>query len=60
VLFRRTIHLSVSRKHWTEVTYEGLIQVQSVINKSKVAIKARRIILLLSLGVVLYRGTMSY
>ena len=43
MLFRRTVHLSVSSKHWAEVTYGGCLM-----NKSRIAIKTGRRIPLLS------------
>jgi len=48
VLFRRAVQLSVSSKHWAEVTYGRPIQLLSVMNKSRIAIKTGRTILLLS------------
>jgi hypothetical protein len=48
VLFRRAVQLCVSSKHWAEVTCGRAIRVLSVMNKSRIAIKTRRIILLLS------------
>jgi len=48
VLFRRAIQLSVSGKHWAEIIYGWPIEMLSGMNKSRIAIKTRRIILLLS------------
>ena len=48
MLFRRTIQLSVSSKHWAELTYGPADPGAEFDEKSRIAIKAGRIILLLS------------